>query len=102
VDADVSAPRGLLPTLARGPHSKLPVLFGLSPERLLQCAPALDLPEARRIVAAVHRGESIARLAGDIKNNGQPGRIVLGRGFERLLALEWGWNAALGLRSDKS
>jgi 23S rRNA (adenine2503-C2)-methyltransferase len=60
MDADVSAPRGLLPTLARGQKSKLPVLLGLSPERLLECAPALDLGEARRVVAAVHRGESIA------------------------------------------
>src|SRR6187402_1542112 len=60
MDAEASAPRGLLPTLARGQPSKLPVLLGLSPERLLECAPALDLPEARRVVAAVHRGESIA------------------------------------------
>lgn len=37
-----------------------PVLLGLSPERLLALLPTLDLPEARRIVAAVHRGQSLA------------------------------------------
>jgi len=36
-----------------------PVLLGLSPERLVELLPALDLSEARRIVAAVHRGERI-------------------------------------------
>lgn len=45
---------------------------------------------------------AVARLGGHIKSNGQPGWIVLGRGFEKLLAIEQGWNAALGLRSDQS
>ena len=44
----------------RAQQPKLPVLLGLSPERLLECVPILDLAEARRIVAAVHRGESMA------------------------------------------
>lgn len=46
--------------MARAQQPKLPVLLGLSPERLLECVPALNLAEARRIVAAAHRGESIA------------------------------------------
>jgi 23S rRNA (adenine2503-C2)-methyltransferase len=46
--------------MARAQQPKLPVLLGLSPERLLECVPTLDLGEARRVVAAVHRGESIA------------------------------------------
>lgn len=33
---------------------------------------------------------AIARLGGHIKNNGAPGWIVLGRGYQRLLALEEG------------
>jgi hypothetical protein len=45
---------------------------------------------------------AVARLGGHIKNNGQPGWIVIGRGFEKLLALEQGWVAALALRSDQS
>ena len=37
---------------------------------------------------------AIAQLGGHIKNNGPPGWIVLGRGYESLLLLELGWNAA--------
>ena len=33
---------------------------------------------------------AIAQLGGHIRNNGQPGWIVLGRGFEKLLLLEQG------------
>ncbi len=36
------------------------MVSGLSPERLLAQVPTLDLAEARRIVAAVHRGQSVA------------------------------------------
>lgn len=43
---------------------------------------------------------AIARLGGHIKNNGEPGWQVLGRGYEDLLLLERG--AALALRSDQS
>ena len=43
---------------------------------------------------------AVAALGGHIKNNGEPGWIVLGRGFESLLMLEAGWNAAK--RSDQS
>jgi hypothetical protein len=45
---------------------------------------------------------AVARLGGHIKNNGEPGWLVIGRGFEKLLALEQGWVAALSLRSDQS
>jgi hypothetical protein len=45
---------------------------------------------------------AVARLGGHIKNNGEPGWLVLGRGYEKLLALEQGWIAALKLRSDQS
>jgi hypothetical protein len=38
---------------------------------------------------------AVARLGGHIKNNGDPGWIVLGRGYEELLALEEGAGLAL-------
>ena len=43
---------------------------------------------------------AIAGLGGHIKNNGDPGWMVLGRGFQHLLILEDGWLAAR--RSDQS
>jgi hypothetical protein len=43
---------------------------------------------------------AIAGLGGHIKNNGAPGWLVLGRGFQFLLTLEQGWNASK--RSDQS
>lgn len=43
---------------------------------------------------------AIAGLGGHIKNNGEPGWLVLGRGFQFLLTLEQGWNASK--RSDQS
>lgn len=39
---------------------------------------------------------AVAKLGGHIKNNGEPGWQVLGRGFERLLTLETGWSARRG------
>ena len=38
---------------------------------------------------------AIAQLGGHIKNNGDPGWIVLGRGYDRLLMLEEGALLAL-------
>jgi hypothetical protein len=38
----------------------------------------------------------VAALGGHIKNNGDPGWQVLGRGFRRFLELEEGWD----LRAD--
>jgi len=45
---------------------------------------------------------AVARLGGHIKNNGEPGWAVLGRGFQKLLAREEGWIAARTARSDQS
>lgn len=45
-------------------------------------------PTAREVLLAV------AALGGHIKNNGDPGWQVLGRGFDRLLSYEVGWTAA--------
>jgi hypothetical protein len=50
-------------------------------------------PTPREILLAV------ASLGGHIKNNGEPGWLVLGRGLQRLLAYEVGWMMA---RCDQS
>jgi hypothetical protein len=49
----------------------------------------VDAPTVRQAMLAV------ARLGGHIKNNGDPGWIVLGRGYEELLILEEGARAVL-------
>jgi hypothetical protein len=51
------------------------------------------MPTVRQALLAV------AGLGGHIKNNGEPGWLVLGRGFQYLLILERGWNSAQ--RSDQ-
>lgn len=38
---------------------------------------------------------AVARLGGHLKHNGDPGWLSLGRGFEKLLLLEAGWQAAM-------
>jgi len=45
---------------------------------------------------------AVARLGGHLKNNGDPGWLSLGRGFEKLLLLQSGWSAAVDqlLRGD--
>lgn len=45
---------------------------------------------------------AIAALGGHIKNNGEPGWQVLGRGYQKLLILEEGWLAATQKRCDLS
>jgi hypothetical protein len=44
---------------------------------------------------------AVARLGGHIKNNGQPGWLVLARGYERLLLLETGFRIAKEERCDR-
>jgi hypothetical protein len=51
--------------------------------------PLPEDPTGREVLLAV------AALGGHIKNNGEPGWLVLGRGLERLLAYEVGWSAAI-------
>lgn len=57
----------------------------------------VELPRALDIATAML---AVAKLGGHIKNNGDPGWIVLGRGFDRLLDIELGLSLALG-RSDQ-
>lgn len=49
-------------------------------------------PTAREVLLAV------AALGGHLKNNGEPGFITLGRGYEKLRTLTEGWAAAKGER----
>jgi hypothetical protein len=39
---------------------------------------------------------ALAALGGHLRSNGEPGWIVLGRAYEKLLVLEQGWLAAQG------
>jgi hypothetical protein len=69
---------------------------------LLQRAPA-----ARGIAQATTVSDAVtllARLGGHIKNNGPPGWLTLGRGYEKLLLLRAGWQMAVDARkrSDQS
>jgi len=41
---------------------------------------------------------AIAKLGGHLKRNGPPGWLTLGRGFEALLMMEVGWQAAMAQR----
>lgn len=45
---------------------------------------------------------AVAALGGHIKNNGDPGWMVLWRGYKKLLDYELAWNAALAERCDQS
>src|SRR5512138_802105 len=77
----------------------LPADRVLSPLKitLLQRHPDVKLGKEPTIRQAML---AIAALGGHIKNNGDPGWIVLGRGYEDLLLLEHG--AALALGCDQS
>lgn len=54
--------------------------------------PKENLPEQPTVEQAFY---AVASLGGHLKHNGRPGWIVLGRGYEKLLAYELGWVAAL-------
>lgn len=58
---------------------------------LLQHHPKIRLAKKPTVKDALY---AIARLGGHIKNNGDPGWLVLGRGFAKLLALEEGASLA--------
>ena len=55
-----------------------------------------ELPE---VLTARDAMLAIAKMGGHITNNGDPGWLVLGRGFDRLLDMELGFAIA---RSDQS
>ena len=59
--------------------------------KLLVADPKLKVPKQPTIRQAML---GIAALGGHIKNNGDPGWLTLGRGFDRLLEREMGWITA--------
>jgi hypothetical protein len=90
----------LLRTLARNAADE-PAENALTPTQIavLAAFSKTPLPENLTVRDAML---AVARLGGHIKNNGEPGWAVLGRGFHKLLAREEGWVAALAARSDQS
>jgi hypothetical protein len=62
--------------------------------RVLQRHPKVRLADNASVTEAML---AVARLGGHIRNNGEPGWIVLGRGYEKLLLLEEGARLALGM-----
>jgi hypothetical protein len=91
-------------TLARTAPA-LPATEVLTPTQLqvLNACGPIELPATPTVQDALL---AVAKLGGHIKNNGQPGWQVLGRGFEQLITLEAGWLAARrtrrGQRRDPS
>ena len=81
----------LLRSLARAakplPASKALTTKQLEVLRAVTKKPLPRKPTARDAMVAV------ARLGGHLKNNGDPGWLVLGRGMHDLLLLEMGWRA---------
>jgi hypothetical protein len=59
-------------------------------EVLRNCAP-IAVPEQPTLRQALL---AVAALGGHIRNNGEPGWLVLGRGLRDLYLIEQGWNAA--------
>lgn len=78
-----------------------PAINALTPKQLevlraVAKKPIPKRPTARDALLA------IAALGGHLKNNGDPGWLVLGRGMHDLLLLELGWRAREAAGSDQS
>jgi Transposase DNA-binding/Transposase DDE domain len=90
----------LLRTLAR--HADAPATAALTTTQI-KCLRAFTLERLRRtlpdVLSARDAMLAVAKMGGHITNNGDPGWIVLGRGFDRLLDVELGFSLA---RSDQS
>ncbi len=82
---------------ARATRPAREVLSAVQLDVLRACGPVKlgKNPTCREAMLAV------AGLGGHIKNNGDPGWQVLGRGLERLILLELGWSAATSTRKRK-
>ena len=75
------------------PNEPAEDIFTASELEILHRAPA-----TRGMAKAETVGDAIrllARLGGHLKNNGAPGWITLGRGYEKLLLLRIGWQMAM-------
>ena len=83
----------LLRTLARTePDAPATEVLTQSQVDVLRSVARRPLDDRPTVAAALY---AVAGLGGHIKNNGNPGWQVIGRGLEKLLTLEIGWMAAL-------
>jgi hypothetical protein len=84
----------LLRHLARDAPAR-PAIDALTPTQVavLKATSKTPLPDSPSVRDALL---AVAALGGHIKNNGEPGWQVLGRGFRDLLILELGWQARGG------
>src|SRR5438445_675225 len=108
-----SAARGTTPVIDREVSlSYRPVIHGPKGKRhpardaltqshvaVLRAVSKAPLPQKLSVSDALL---AIARLGGHIRANGEPGWLVLARGFRDLLLLERGWSARPRERSDQS
>ena len=90
----------VLRSVARG-RASAPAAEALTPRqvRLLQRVSTMKGPGVPRIEMPANPTArdallAVARIGGHIKNNGDPGWQVLGRGYDSLLLMELGWRAA--------
>jgi hypothetical protein len=75
------------------PNEPAEIIFTESELEILHRAPATrGMPKAKTVGDAIRL---LARLGGHLKNNGAPGWITLGRGYEKLLLLRIGWQMAM-------
>jgi len=76
------------------PQNPAPSVLSNFRLRLMRAHPKIQLASKATVREAML---AIARLGGHIKNNGDPGWMVLGRGLDKLLLLEEGARIALGM-----
>lgn len=79
----------------RTPDGRASVVLSPRQLQVLRAAPGTRLGPRPRLREALL---AIARLGGHLKQNGDPGWSILGRGMQKLLWMEAGWAAAEDLR----
>lgn len=82
----------LLRNLARTkPNEPASAVLSQNQVQVLVACSKKRLPSSPTVREALY---AVAALGGHLRNNGDPGWQVLGRGIEKLLVLEVGWNAS--------
>lgn len=80
------------------PDEPAETLFSPSELEILHRAPATrGMAKAKTVSDAILL---LARLGGHLKNNGPPGWITLGQGYEKLLLIQFGWQLAMSSREE--
>ena len=67
----------------------------LDDEQIIVLRKASEVPLPRRL-SARDAMSAVARLGGHLRSNGDPGWVVLGRGYQQLVAMVAGYRLALG------